>query len=527
MITFIPLALSTQAKCKTHFYNWLTFVTRHFHLPLTRQLQRMAKKEMVKPLLGNDFEIHQYDLQKIDVGILGTGDFARSLASRLVSSGYGVIIGSRHPKRAAALFPTVNEVIGQREAIGKVNIVFVAVYREHYSTLSELRDVLTGKILVDVSNNLQVNVYEESNAEHLASLFPECTVVKAFNVISAWALQFGARDGDKQVLICSDSREARCIVAQMAQNMGFIPVDLGSLSSAKEIENLPLRLFPSWKIPMLLALALFVFFYIYNFLRSVIHPYVMKRQNTFYKIPIDLVNVTLPCVAFVMLSLVYLPGVLAAIFQLRSGTKYKRFPRWLDQWLQQRKQLGLLSFFCAALHAVYSLCLPMRRSARYKLLNEAFTQFKHNKDDAWVEEEVWRMEIYLFFGILAIGMLSLLAVTSLPTVAGSLNWREFTFIQSRLGCAALVISTLHTLTFGWCKAFESAQYKFYLPPTFTIALIVPCTVLLAKVYLFLPFVSRKLTRIRRGWEANRHLMFHEEGDVSRFSDFNAENTSLV
>ncbi|XP_067891227.1 metalloreductase STEAP3-like isoform X2 [Heterodontus francisci] len=487
----------------------------------------MAKKEMVKPLLGNESEIHNYDLQKIAVGILGTGDFARSLAARLICSGYGVIVGSRHPKRTTALFPTATEVTSQREAIVRVSIIFVAVHHEHYSTLSELRDVLTGKILVDVSNNMQVNEYEESNAEHLASLFPECTVVKGFNVISAWALQSGARDGNKQVLICSDSQEARCIVAQMARNMGFVPMDMGSLSSAKEIENLPLHLFPSWKIPILLALVLFVFFYIYNFMRVVIHPYVMKGEHTFYKIPIDLVNVTLPCVAFVMLSLVYLPGVLAAIFQLHNGTKYKRFPHRLDQWLQQRKQLGLLSFFCAALHAVYSLCLPMRRSARYKLLKEAFNQVKKGEENVWVGEEVWRMEIYLFFGILAIGVLSLLAVTSLPSVAGSMNWREFNFIQSKLGCTALVISTLHTLTFGWCKAFDSAQYKFYLPPTFTIALIVPCIVLLVKMYLFLPFVNRKLTLIRRGWEANRQVKFHQAGDAIQFSDFSAENTSIV
>ncbi|XP_020375564.1 metalloreductase STEAP3 [Rhincodon typus] len=487
----------------------------------------MAKKEMVKPLLGNKSEIHHCGLQKIDVGILGTGDFARSLAARLACSGYGVIIGSRHPKRTAALFPTMNEVTSQREAIGKVNIIFVAVNHEHYSTLNELRDVLAGKILVDVSNNMKINVCEESNAEHLATMFPECTVVKAFNVISAWALQFGARDGIKRVLICSDSHEAKCVVTEMARNMGFIPVDMGSLSAAKEIENLPLRLFPSWKIPVLISLGLFVFFYIYNFIISVIHPYVVKGQNRFYKIPVELVNVTLPCVAFVMLSLVYLPGVLAAIFQLHNGTKYKRFPGWLDQWLQQRKQLGLLSFFCAILHTIYSLCLPMRRSARYELLNEAFNQVKNGKENAWVEEEVWRMEIYLSFGILAIGMLSLLAVTSLPSVAGSMNWREFSFIQSGFGSAALVISTLHTLTFGWAKAFNSAQYKFYLPPTFTIALIIPCMVLLAKVYLFLPFVNRKLTRIRRGWEVNRQVKFCKGGDASQFSDYQAENTSIV
>lgn len=90
--------------------------------------------------------------------------------------------------------------------------------------------------------------------------------------------------------------------------------------------------------------------------------------------PVEVVNTTLPCVAYVMLSLVYLPGVLAAMFQLYYCTKYKRFPDWLDQWLQHRKQIGLLSLFCAALHALYSFCLPMRRSHRYLLLNEAFKQ---------------------------------------------------------------------------------------------------------------------------------------------------------
>lgn len=50
----------------------------------------------------------------------------------------------------------------------------------------------------------------------------------------------------------------------------------------------------------------------------------------------------------------------------------------------------------------------------------------------WVEEEVWRMEIYLSVGIIALGLLSLLAITSLPSIANSLNWREFSFIQVKL-----------------------------------------------------------------------------------------------
>lgn len=52
-------------------------------------------------------------------------------------------------------------------------------------------------------------------------------------------------------------------------------------------------------------------------------------------------------------------------------------------------------------------------------------------EESWVDKEVWRMELYLSVGIIALGLLSLLAITSLPSVANTVNWREFSFIQVR------------------------------------------------------------------------------------------------
>lgn len=52
-------------------------------------------------------------------------------------------------------------------------------------------------------------------------------------------------------------------------------------------------------------------------------------------------------------------------------------------------------------------------------------------EKSWVDKEVWRMELYLSVGIIALGLLSLLAITSLPSVANTVNWREFSFIQVR------------------------------------------------------------------------------------------------
>eukprot|EP00064_Thunnus_orientalis_P013406 superscaffoldBa00002176_g13445 len=338
------------------------------------------------------------------------------------------------------------------EAASQADLVFVAVFPEHHSTLVGLKPALAGKTLVDVSNGLRINREGPSNAEQLADLFPESCVVKAFNTISAWTLQVGPRDGSRQVFLCSDSSKAKSSVIQLCRRMGFVPVDMGLLSSSLEIENLPLYLFPSWRIPVLCTLFLFIFFYLYNFTRDVLQPYITSGKNAFYKMPIDTVNVTLPSVALVMLALVYMPGLCAAFLQLWWGTKYKRFPNWLDRWLIRRKQFGLCSFLCAVLHAIYSLCLPMRKSARFKLISSALK-------------------------------------------------------QSTLGYCALSMATLHTLLYGWGRAFEASQYRFHLPPTFILVLILPITVLLGRLALFVPCVALRLRQIRRGWEKSRHIRF--------------------
>lgn len=179
-----------------------------------------------------------------------------------------------------------------------------------------------------------------------------------------------------QVLICSDSAEAKGKVLQLAQRMGFHPVDMGGLSASREIEVAPLRLFPSWSGPILVTFLLFFFFYGYGFLRGILLPFLAQGHNVFYRLTLDLVNESLPAVALVTLALVYLPGLFAASLQVWRGTKYRRFPSWLDKWLRCRKELGLLSFLCAALHGVFSICTPLRRVTQHKFIDAAYRQVR-------------------------------------------------------------------------------------------------------------------------------------------------------
>lgn len=130
--------------------------------------------------------------------IFGTGDFGRSLGLKMLQCGYSVVFGSRNP-RMSSLMTSGAEVLSYSEAAQRSDIIILAIHREHYDFLRELTEVLSGKILVDVSNNVKINQYSESNAEYLARLMPGAHVVKAFNTISAWALQSGALDASRQV----------------------------------------------------------------------------------------------------------------------------------------------------------------------------------------------------------------------------------------------------------------------------------------------------------------------------------------
>ncbi|KFU98931.1 Metalloreductase STEAP1, partial [Pterocles gutturalis] len=261
-------------------------------------------------------------------------------------------------------------------------------------------------------------------------------------------------------------------------------------------------LFPKWHLPMKIALVILLLTFIYTSMRDVIYPFITRKENVFYKIPILVINKVLPVVSITLLALVYLPGILAAGFQLYFGTKYKRFPQWLDRWMLSRKQFGLLSFFFATMHACYSLCYPMRRSYRYKLLNWAFQQVKQKKENAWIEHDVWRMEIYVSLGILGLALLALLAITSIPSVSHSLTWREFHYIQSKMGYLALLLCTVHTLVFAWNKWVDVNQFIWYTPPSFMLAVFLPIVVLLCKCILLLPCFRKRIKKIRCGWEAN-------------------------
>ncbi|XP_051857468.1 metalloreductase STEAP4 isoform X2 [Antechinus flavipes] len=445
-------------------------------------------------------KVNSSDKQE-SVCVFGTGDFGRSLGLKMFQCGYSVVFGSRNPELSSLHHKEI-EVLSHAEAAQRSDIIIIAIHRDHYKFLGKLTEELQGKILVDISNNLKINQYPESNAEYLAELVPGAKVVKAFNTISAWALQSGHLDGSRQVFVCGDDKESKQRVMNISRTLGLTPLDHGCLVTAREIENYPLQLFPMWKFPLYLSGALFIFYFIYYALRSVIHPYVTQNKDTTFTLAFSILNHAFAGMAVTLLALVYLPGLIAAILQLYQGTKYRRFPNWLDHWMLCRKQLGLAALAFAFLHVLYSLGLPNRYSAKWKLANRVIKQVKSNKTDPFLASDVWRYDGGLTLGILGFFLFVLLGITSLPSVSNMVNWREFRFIQSKLGYLTLILCTVHTLVFGANKFLKPPPLVWYLPPTYVISLIAPSVVLLLKFILIMPCFNRPLTRIRQGWERN-------------------------
>lgn len=75
-----------------------------------------------------------------------------------------------------------------------------------------------------------------SAAEEFQKRLPEASVIKAFNTIFA-SNQANPNDGI-DAYVAGDDADAKQTVLELAESMGFAPVDVGALSSARHLEGM-------------------------------------------------------------------------------------------------------------------------------------------------------------------------------------------------------------------------------------------------------------------------------------------------
>ncbi|KAK8719855.1 hypothetical protein OTU49_013335, partial [Cherax quadricarinatus] len=102
-------------------------------------------------------------------------------------------------------------------------------------------------------------------------------------------------------------------------------------------------------------------------------------------------------------------------------------------------------------------------------------------------------------GIVTFVLAGVLGLASLPSVAGSMTWKEFSFLQSRVGWLTLLLAALHIIFSKW-EDLVTPHFKCYLPSNEQFVVVLPVVTLVLKIPLLLPCVDTALTRIRQGYE---------------------------
>ena len=77
----------------------------------------------------------------------------------------------------------------------------------------------------------------------------------------------------------------------------------------------------------------------------------------------------------------------------------------------------------------------------------------------------WRGECFLAAGVFSYALAVLLGITSLPSVTNVMTWKEFAFVQSKLGWICLIFACAHDMFYGW--PYMDAP-SCYIPPSFQV-----------------------------------------------------------
>ena len=197
----------------------------------------------------------------MNIGVLGSGDVAKTLASGFLKHGHQVMIGSRTPEKLAdwAVENPKASVGTFADAAAFGEFLVLAVKGHAAANALRLAGAanLKGKPVADTCNPIEeappvhgvlrfFTGPNESLMERLQSEFPEAHLVKAFSSVGAPQMidpQF--KDGKPTMFICGNSDAAKQTVTALLDELGWETADMGTAEAARAIEPLCML----WCIP--------------------------------------------------------------------------------------------------------------------------------------------------------------------------------------------------------------------------------------------------------------------------------------
>jgi predicted dinucleotide-binding enzyme len=194
-------------------------------------------------------------MEKMKVGILGTGDVGKALGSGFVGLGHDVKMGSREPKSEKVTSWLAK--VGSRASSGTfaeaAEFAEVAIVATLWSgTENALKlagpDNLAGKVVIDATNPLTFPAagppalalgHTDSGGEQVQRWLGKSRVVKAFNTVgNAHMVNPQFPGGPPDMFICGNDDDAKKTVAEILKAFGWPAIDIGGIEGARLLEPL-------------------------------------------------------------------------------------------------------------------------------------------------------------------------------------------------------------------------------------------------------------------------------------------------
>ena len=195
------------------------------------------------------------------VGVLGSGDVAKALASGFLKHSHEVMMGTRTPEKLAdwAKQNPAGSTGTFATAAGFGQLLILAVKGSAAGDVLRLAGAqsLAGKTVVDTSNPIAdappdhgvlrfFTSHDQSLMEQLQREFPGVHFVKAFNSVgAAFMVDPEFKRGKPTMFICGNDEAAKKSVGKILDQFGWETSDMGSAEAARAIEPLCML----WCIP--------------------------------------------------------------------------------------------------------------------------------------------------------------------------------------------------------------------------------------------------------------------------------------
>lgn len=189
----------------------------------------------------------------MNVGILGSGDVARTLGNGFIATGHTVRLGSRTPGSDALADWKKN--VGPLGSTGTFasaaefgELLVLSTHGVQNASAIELagKAHFAGKVLIDTTNPLNFTPegapllavgFNDSAGEGVQRLLPGAKVVKAFNTVGSphmFRPQF--QGGPPDMFYCGNDADAKRQVAAILTAFGWNPIDIGGIEGSRLLE---------------------------------------------------------------------------------------------------------------------------------------------------------------------------------------------------------------------------------------------------------------------------------------------------